>query len=118
VTWARRECRIVRRGDPKLPVVEINRHAPGNRDRSDPTGLLQVVANLSNGEGRLALRALGQRQARRGESFRRKAKLRRPRPIDHHAGDDEEWDGDADLHRRRHAMDADGVSPATANIVF
>ena len=114
----RDKLRSTRAGDSKEPVVEVDRHALGQRHRAHAAGLLEIVANPPDGEAGLSLRSDWRRQARGRQSIGRKAKIGRPHPVEHHAADHEKRYGDADLHHRRHTMHANRLASAAAGILL
>ena len=56
------------RGDAKFPVVEIDRHALGQRDRANAAGLLEIVADPADREAGLSFRRLTASAAARAAS--------------------------------------------------
>ena len=109
---------LIRVGNSKGPVVEVNWHALGQSNRAHAVCLLEIVANPPDGKPGLSLRSAWHRQARSCQSIGWKAKLRRPHPVEHYAAEDEKWYGDADLHKRRHTMHANRLSSPSAGILF
>ena len=110
---------VLRAGDAKFPVVEVDRHALGQRHgraRRWPAGDCRGPCGSQKPASRSG--PSGARQARGRQSIGGKAEVGRPHPIDHHAADDEKRDGDADLHQRRHAMHANRLASAAAGILL
>jgi hypothetical protein len=114
----RADVRAIRAGDANQPVVEIDRHAVGHRNGAHPACLLQTVAKPEDGGARLSVHACRLRETNGCEPIGRKAEIGRSHPVEHHAADHEERDGDADLDHRGDTMHANRLTPAAPDLLL